>query len=79
MSESGGVPIGGGEVRRSRAEWIEARAERIIRCQGLMFALAMVGNKEDDTREARKMLKDAIIEALIEASAEIEGANDEAR
>jgi ABC-type transport system involved in Fe-S cluster assembly fused permease/ATPase subunit len=44
------------------------RAERIIRTQVLMFALAIAGGKEKDMRDARAILKEAIVIALDEAA-----------
>ncbi len=46
----------------------EATAERIIRSEGLTFALAAVANMDGDLREARDLLKQAIVKALAEAA-----------
>jgi hypothetical protein len=49
----------------------EATAERIIRLQGLSFAMAACTGRAEDLKEARRGLKAAIIEAL--AAAELSG------
>lgn len=43
------------------------RAEAIIKCQGLAFALAVSSGNEADMREARMYLKNAIVRALLDA------------
>jgi hypothetical protein len=42
----------------------EQLAEKIITAGGLVFALASSVGKEGDLREARRLLKDAIVRAL---------------
>ena len=44
----------------------DERAEGIIRLQGLTFALAMKAGNQKDMREARAMLKQAIMDAFVE-------------
>jgi hypothetical protein len=46
----------------------DEKAERIIKSEGLTFALAFRVGTDDDMREARAMLKAAIVKALIGAA-----------
>lgn len=47
----------------------EATAEHIIRLQGFIFSLASKVGKESDLREARELLKQAIVKALADVAA----------